>query len=200
MGLAGAGQVGGLLEARGDREQRAGLLGEQAGQRPVERDERGRGVQQRAGGVLERGRALREQPLDGSLARERRPRGPGSLGGQLLVESDDAPRRRVRGRSSNRGAPASAGATRRSYRGRHERSDWDDWNRHATRIGRISTATLLLLRSRLRRRHLPCRFHWQLEHLAQCVQVPIPWPNTIRLPEVYARRADANLFSNFDHR
>jgi hypothetical protein len=29
--LAGAGQVGGLLEARGDREQRAGLLGEQAG-------------------------------------------------------------------------------------------------------------------------------------------------------------------------
>ncbi len=31
VGLPGAGQVGGLLEARGDREQRAGLLGEQAG-------------------------------------------------------------------------------------------------------------------------------------------------------------------------
>ena len=37
VGLAGAGQVGGLLEPRGDREQRAGLLGEQAGQRPLER-------------------------------------------------------------------------------------------------------------------------------------------------------------------
>jgi hypothetical protein len=31
VGLAGAGKVGGLLEPRGDREQRAGLLGEQAG-------------------------------------------------------------------------------------------------------------------------------------------------------------------------
>ena len=91
-GCAGAGEVGGFLEPRGDREQRPGLLGEQAGQRPVERDERGRGVQQRAGGVLERGGAVREQPLDGALARERRPRRPGPLGRELLVESDDARR------------------------------------------------------------------------------------------------------------
>jgi hypothetical protein len=79
-------------------------------------------------------------------------------------------------------------------------SDWDDWNRHATRIGRISTATLLLLRSRLRRRHLPCRLHWQLQHLAQCVQVPSAWPTVIRLPEIYAGLTDADLLSNFGDR
>ena len=98
-----AGQVGGLLEPGGDREQCTGLLGEQAGQRPVERDERERGVQQRAGGVLERGGAVGEQPLDGPLARERRPRRPGTLGGQLLVERDDAPWCRVVRRSSEPG-------------------------------------------------------------------------------------------------
>ena len=54
-----------------------------------------RGVQQRAGGVLERDGALGEQPLDRALARERRPRAAGPLGRELLVESDDARRCRV---------------------------------------------------------------------------------------------------------
>jgi hypothetical protein len=40
--FAGASEVGCFLEPRRDREQRAGLLGEQARQRPLERDERRR--------------------------------------------------------------------------------------------------------------------------------------------------------------
>ena len=54
VGFAGAGQVGGLLEPRRDGEQCPGLLGEQARQRTRQRDECVGGVQQRAGGVLER--------------------------------------------------------------------------------------------------------------------------------------------------
>ena len=69
MSVAGprARDVRGFLKAGGDGYQRAGLLGQQAGQRPVERDERRRGVMQRPGGVLERQGALREQPLDRAL-------------------------------------------------------------------------------------------------------------------------------------
>lgn len=71
VGLACAREVGGFLEPRGDREQRAGLFGEQTGERPLERDERVGGVQQRAGRFLERRGAVGEQPLDRPLGRER---------------------------------------------------------------------------------------------------------------------------------
>ena len=49
-------------------------------------------------------------------------------------------------------------------------------------------------------RHLSRRPDRQLQHLAQCAQVRIPWPNTIRLPEIDARRADTDLFSDFGNR
>ena len=58
VGLPGAGEVGGFLEPRRDGEERPGLLGEQAGERPVERDECHSGVQQRAGGLLKRDGAV----------------------------------------------------------------------------------------------------------------------------------------------
>jgi hypothetical protein len=44
-------------------------------------------VQQRPGGVLERDRAQREQPLDRPLTRERRPRLSGPLGRELLIQA-----------------------------------------------------------------------------------------------------------------
>ena len=96
-----AAEVGGLLKPRRDGEQRAGLLGEQPGQRPVERAERRRGVQQRARGALERDGAAREQPRVRRLARKRRPRPPGPLGGELLVEALDARRCGVARSSDN---------------------------------------------------------------------------------------------------
>jgi hypothetical protein len=40
----------------------------------------------------------------------------------------------------------------------------------------------------------------QSQRLAQCRQVPVAWPNAIVLPKVDARRADTNLFSDFNHR
>lgn len=49
-------------------------------------------------------------------------------------------------------------------------------------------------------RHFPRRPDWQFQHLAQCAQVTVPWPNAVVLPEVYARRADAYLLGNFGHR
>src|SRR4051812_20496343 len=49
-------------------------------------------------------------------------------------------------------------------------------------------------------RHLPRRPHWQLQHLAQGVQVGIPWPAVIRLPEVNAGLADTDLISDFGNR
>ena len=50
------------------------------------------------------------------------------------------------------------------------------------------------------RSHLPRRPDRQLQHLAQCAQVRIPWPTVIRLPEVDAGLADADLFSDFGNR
>jgi hypothetical protein len=49
-------------------------------------------------------------------------------------------------------------------------------------------------------RHLPRRPHWQLQHLAQGVQVGIPWSAVIRLPEVNAGLADTDLISDFRNR
>ena len=78
-----------------------GLLGEQPGQRPVERDERGRGVQQRAGGVLERGRALRR------TARSTR---------ALAAPAPPAPRRRARRRAAGRAPRRSRGVVLLAHR------------------------------------------------------------------------------------
>jgi hypothetical protein len=51
-----------------------------------------------------------------------------------------------------------------------------------------------------RRSHLPRRPHRQLQHLAQCTQVRIPWSAVIRLPEVNAGLADTDLISDFGNR
>jgi hypothetical protein len=50
------------------------------------------------------------------------------------------------------------------------------------------------------RRHLPRRPDRQLQRLAQCAQIRIPWPDAIVLPEVYALDTDADLFGGFNNR
>ena len=62
-------------------------------------------------------------------------------------------------------------------------------------VERVEQPRILTSRS-----HLPRRPHGQLQHLAQCVQVRIPWPAVIRLPEIYAGLADTDLFSDFSNR
>ena len=47
---------------------------------------------------------------------------------------------------------------------------------------------------------LPRRPHWQLQHFAQGIQVGVPWPAVIRLPEVNAGLGDTDLFSDFGNR
>jgi hypothetical protein len=49
-------------------------------------------------------------------------------------------------------------------------------------------------------RHFPRRSDRQLQHLAQRRQILVTGPAIIRFPKVNARRADANLFSNFSDR
>jgi len=44
-------------------------------------------------------------------------------------------------------------------------------------------------------RHLPRRPDRQLQRLAQCAQISVPWPDPISLPEVDAALADPHLFS-----
>jgi hypothetical protein len=54
--------------------------------------------------------------------------------------------------------------------------------------------------SGLASRHSLRRSDRQLQDLAQCGQVRIPWPAVISLPEVDARLADADLLGNFGNR
>jgi hypothetical protein len=42
--------------------------------------------------------------------------------------------------------------------------------------------------------------HWQLQDLAQCAQIGVPWATVICLPEIDARLADADLLGNFSDR
>jgi hypothetical protein len=50
------------------------------------------------------------------------------------------------------------------------------------------------------RSHLPRRPDGQPKHLAERRQVGISWSAVIRLPEIYARLADANHVCDFGHR
>jgi hypothetical protein len=80
---AGAGDVGGELEPRGRGLEPGGVLI----QRPPGRAEAGSGgVVKDAGCLLERGRALREQPRAVRLAGERGARIVGTVGGELAVQ------------------------------------------------------------------------------------------------------------------
>ena len=42
--------------------------------------------------------------------------------------------------------------------------------------------------------------HWQLQDLAQCAQIGVPWATVICLPEIDARLADADLLGDFSDR
>jgi hypothetical protein len=53
---------------------------------------------------------------------------------------------------------------------------------------------------RLRRSHLPGRSDRQLQYLAKCAQILIPWSHVIIFPKIDTRGADADLFGNFDNR
>ena len=52
----------------------------------------------------------------------------------------------------------------------------------------------------LRRCHLTRRPDRQFQHLAKGTQIRIPWSYVIIFPKIDARRADANLFSDFCNR
>jgi hypothetical protein len=48
--------------------------------------------------------------------------------------------------------------------------------------------------------HLPRRSDRQLQYLAKCAQILIPWSYVIIFPKIDTRGADADLFGNFDNR
>jgi hypothetical protein len=62
------------------------------------------------------------------------------------------------------------------------------------------TLPLAFYRQRLCRCHFPRRSDQQLQYLAKCAQIPIPWANPIIFPKIDTRGADADLFGNFDNR
>ena len=115
-------EVGRLLEAGGDAQQRVDLLGELAGQLTGRGTTAG-GVLERGGRVLKRGRALRERPLE-RCRRERSAGLGGAVGRELAVEVLDQhrPIRRVGDRvghqasflSRIRGQAGNPGARQRS--------------------------------------------------------------------------------------
>ena len=63
-----------------------------------------------------------------------------------------------------------------------------------------AVARAMFDRQRLCRCHLPCRPDRQLQHLAKCAQICIPWSNVIGFPKIDARRADADLLGYFSNR
>ena len=70
----------------------------------------------------------------------------------------------------------------------------------ATGVLPVERRTGEFYRQKLSRRHLPRRPNRQLQYLAKCAQIRIPWPNVIGLPKVDAGCADAHLFGNFGNR
>ena len=81
-----------------------------------------------------------------------------------------------------------------NYEGHRRRS------REAAQKGRAGRLVCEFYRQRLCRSHLPRRPDWQFQHFAERAQICIPWSNVIRFPKIDARRADADLFSNFGNR
>jgi hypothetical protein len=64
----------------------------------------------------------------------------------------------------------------------------------------VGRSTWEFNRKRLCRCHLPCCSDREFEHLAKSAQICIAWSYVIIFPKVDARRADADLFSNFGNR